>query len=279
MTDLLLLHEQARSLGELTQSYAQSLAECAQAGSAYGEALEKLAFKRDPRAEALWETSWHALSLEQLRQPVGPEKPPASPAVMPEGAADAPPPLPAGLSTIQQLLYTLAQGQAAAHSRLMELAESSHSLVSKALEALKESYRSDVRGVNDKYMERRVRSVVDHAFWLTPRWAACSKRRWRYSLSQAVAHRHAPEEATRFETEAAMWRRQWESTSPELVEVARRVKAEHAPKARTLRNAHSTGADVAHDRLRRCWPLGFSCSSRRLAKWELSSSVRSTNAL
>ena len=82
----------------------------------------------------------------------------------------------------------------------------------KALEALKEQYRQDVKGINEKYME--------------------SKRRWRYSLSQAVAHRHMPEEATRFETEATMWRRQWESTSPELVEAARKVKNEHGPKAR-----------------------------------------------
>jgi hypothetical protein len=87
--------------------------------------------------------------------------------------------------------------------------------VFKALEALKEAYKSDVRGINEKYME--------------------SKRRWRYSLSQAVAHRHMPEEATRFEAEATMWRRQWEGASPELVEAARKVKNDHAPKAsRTL---------------------------------------------
>jgi hypothetical protein len=67
-----------------------------------------------------------------------------------------------------------------------------------------------VKGVNDKYME--------------------SKRRWRYSLSQAVAHRHLPEEATRFEAEAAMWRRQWEGASPELVDAARKVKLDNTPK-------------------------------------------------
>ena len=124
-------------------------------------------------------------------------------------------PLPEGLSTIQQLLYTLAQGQLAAHAQLLEQAETSPGHVFKALEALKEAYKSDVRGINEKYME--------------------SKRRWRYSLSQAVAHRHMPEEATRFEAEATMWRRQWEGASPELVEAARKVKNDHAPKAsRTL---------------------------------------------
>ena len=123
-------------------------------------------------------------------------------------------PLPEGLSTIQQLLYTLAQGQLAAHARLLEQAETSPGHMFKALEALKEQYRQDVKGINEKYME--------------------SKRRWRYSLSQAVAHRHMPEEATRFETEATMWRRQWENTSPELVEAARKVKNEHGPKARGL---------------------------------------------
>jgi len=213
MTELLLLHEQARSLGELTTGYGQALAECAQAGNSFGDALDKLAFKRDPRAESLWETAWHAPLEQVLRQPGGPERPPAgAPAPPREGRAEAQP-LPPGLSTIQQLLYTLAQGQAAAHARLLELAEGSQTLVSKALEALKEAYRAEVRGVNDKYME--------------------TKRRWRYSLSQAVAHRHAPEEAARFEAEAAMWRRQWESASPELVEAARRVKAEHAPKVQS----------------------------------------------
>ena len=123
-------------------------------------------------------------------------------------------PLPEGLSTIQQLLYTLAQGQLAAHARLLEQAENSPGHMFKALEALKEQYRQDVKGINEKYME--------------------SKRRWRYSLSQAVAHRHMPEEATRFETEATMWRRQWENTSPELVEAARKVKNEHGPKVRLL---------------------------------------------
>ena len=106
----------------------------------------------------------------------------------------------------------MAQGQLAAHARLLEQAETSPGHMFKALEALKEQYRQDVKGINEKYME--------------------SKRRWRYSLSQAVAHRHMPEEATRFETEATMWRRQWESTSPELVEAARKVKNEHGPKAR-----------------------------------------------
>jgi hypothetical protein len=85
----------------------------------------------------------------------------------------------------------------------------------KALEALKEQYRLEVKGINDKYME--------------------SKRRWRYSLSQAVAHRHLPEEATRFEAEAAMWRRQWEGASPELVDAARKVKLDNTPKARATR--------------------------------------------
>jgi hypothetical protein len=119
-------------------------------------------------------------------------------------------PLPEGLSTIQQLLYTLAQGQLSSHARMLELAEASPGHLLKALEALKEQYKADVKGVNDKYME--------------------SKRRWRYSLSQAVAHRHLPEEATRFEAEAAMWRRQWEGASPELVEAARKVKLDNTPK-------------------------------------------------
>lgn len=216
MTELLLLHEQARSLGELTLSYSQTLAECAQGGQMFGESLNKLAYKRDPRTETLWETSWHALSLEQVvlrggQQGAGAAAAPAASA--PEGAAEGVgQPLPSGLSTIQQLLYTLGLGQAAAHARLMELAESSHMLVHKALDALKEQYRADVKGINDKYME--------------------SKRRWRYSLSQAVAHRHSPEEASRFESEAAAWRRQWEGASGELVEAARRVKNEHAPRVR-----------------------------------------------
>ena len=131
-------------------------------------------------------------------------------------------PLPEGLSTIQQLLYTLAQGQLAAHARLLEQAETSPGHMFKALEALKEQYRQDVKGINEKYME--------------------SKRRWRYSLSQAVAHRHMPEEAMRFETEATMWRKQWESTSPELVEAARKVKNEHGPKARPNGNALACSA-------------------------------------
>ncbi len=126
-------------------------------------------------------------------------------------------PLPEGLSTIQQLAYTLAQGQMAAHARLYEFAEQAPTPILKAFEALKEQYKSDVKGINDKYME--------------------SKRRWRYSLSQAVAHRHMPEEATRFESEASMWRRQWEGVSPELVEAARKVKLDHTPKVREGRSS------------------------------------------
>ena len=246
ITELLLLHEQARSLGELTLSYSQTLAECAQGGQMFGESLNKLAYKRDPRTETLWETSWHALSLEQVvlrggQQGTGAAAAPASSPSegAPEGAVT---PLPAGLSTIQQLLYTLGQGQLAAHARLMELAESSHMLVHKALDALKEQYRADVKGINDKYME--------------------SKRRWRYSLSPAVAHRHAPEEASRFESEAAAWRRQWEGASGELVEAARRVKNEHGPKVSALPLPEVVACAHLPGRSRRCWQPGCSCSSR-----------------
>ncbi len=159
------------------------------------------------------ETSWHALTLDQLLSRGGGGSSSSGGGGGGGGARGEPPPegpLPEGLSTIQQLLYTLAQGQLGAHARLLELAEGSPGHLLKALEALKEQYRSEVKGVNDKYME--------------------SKRRWRYSLSQAVAHRHLPEEATRFEAEAAMWRRQWEGASPELVEAARKVKLDNTPK-------------------------------------------------
>jgi len=213
MTELLLLHEQCRSLAELVLSYSQTLADAAQAGQAFGEALEKLSVKNDPRTETLLP---HALSLQMLARPLGQHVAPAGGSASPGAGSprrDAPPEqpsLPPGLSTIQQLLCTLSRGQTAAHTRLLELAEASPSLPLRALEALKASYASDVKALNDSYME--------------------AKRRWRYSLSQAVAHRHAPEEASRFESEAALWRRKWEATAPELVEAARRVTAEHTPR-------------------------------------------------
>lgn len=157
--------------------------------------------------------------------PLSPPLPLASSGIGGSSAFKEPPPegpLPDGLSTIQQLAFTLAQGQLSAHARMYEFAEQAPQPVLKAFDALKEQYKCEVKGVNDKYME--------------------SKRRWRYSLSQAVAHRHMPEEATRFEAEAQMWRRQWEGASPELVEAARKVKQEHTPKARTERAAHGAAA-------------------------------------
>ena len=118
--------------------------------------------------------------------------------------------LPPGLSTLQQLLHTLGAAQCGAHARLLEQAEASPGALLRALDALKEAYAANVRGVNEQYSE--------------------CKRRWRYSLSQAVAHRHLPEEAARFEAEAAMWRSQWEGASPELVHAARGVVGEHGPR-------------------------------------------------
>ena len=64
--------------------------------------------------------------------------------------------------------------------------------------------------MNDKYME--------------------AKRRWRYALNQAAAHRQLPEEAAKFDQEAVMWRRQWEACAPDIREHARRLRTEHQPK-------------------------------------------------
>jgi len=217
MTELLLLQEQARSMvrphavqptpvsrfcqGDLAMAYSHALADAAQAGGLFGESLRKLALKSDPRSESFGDSSWRALSLDQMMAP-GAAGPSGTGRKLPAEV-----PLPEGLPTFQSLLFTLGIAQEAAHARLLELAASSPGHLLRAAEALREAYRAEVRPVNEKYSE--------------------SKRRWRYSLSQAVAHRALPEEAARYEAEAAMWRRQWEGTSPELVSAAKKVKAEH----------------------------------------------------
>jgi hypothetical protein len=209
MTEVLLLYEQARSLSELASSYSHSLADAAQSAQMFGDSLQRLAAKRDPRTETLWAPTWRALSLEQLLKGGGPGGQGGG-----QGAWRDPPPdgapLPEGLSTQQQLLHVLGAAQQAAAAQQLSFAESSSQSLSKTFDALRSSYASDVKPSNDTYME--------------------SKRRWRYSLQQAAAHRHAPEEAQRFEQEAVMWRRQWENASLEVCDASRKVVAEHAPK-------------------------------------------------
>ena len=209
MSEVLLLYEQARSLSELASSYSHSLADAAQSAQMFGDSLQRLAAKRDPRTETLWAPTWRALSLEQLLK--------GGPGGQGVGAAgglrDPPPdgaPLPEGLSTQQQLLHVLGAAQQAAAAQQLAFAESSSQSLSKTFDALRGAYAADVKPSNDTYME--------------------SKRRWRYSLQQAAAHRHAPEEAQRFEQEAVMWRRQWENASLEVCDASRKLVAEHAPK-------------------------------------------------
>ena len=208
MTEVLLLYEQARSLSELASSYSHSLADAAQSAQMFGDSLQRLASKRDPRTETLWAPTWRALSLDQLLKGGGPGQGGG------QGAWKDPPPdgapLPEGLSTQQQLLHVLGAAQQAAAAQQLAFAESSSQSLSKTFDTLRSSYASDVKPSNDTYME--------------------SKRRWRYSLQQAAAHRHAPEEAQRFEQEAVMWRRQWENASLEVCDASRKVVAEHAPK-------------------------------------------------
>lgn len=50
--------------------------------------------------------------------------------------------MPEGLSTIQQLLWTMAQAQIAAHARMLELAETSPVHIAKAYEMLMEQYKA-----------------------------------------------------------------------------------------------------------------------------------------
>lgn len=82
--------------------------------------------------------------------------------------------------------------------------------ITKAFEMLMEQYKAELKPVNDKYME--------------------AKRRWRYALNQAAAHQQLPEERAKFEQEAVMWKRQWETCAPDIREVAKRIRAEHTPK-------------------------------------------------
>jgi len=210
MTEALLLYEQARSLSELASSYSHSLADAAQSAHMFGDSLQRLAAKRDPRTETLWAPTWRALSLEQLLKGA----PGVAPGAGAGGALRDPPadgsPLPEGLSTQQQLLYVLGCAQQAAAAQQISFAESSSQSLSKTFDSVRAAYASDVKPSNDTYME--------------------SKRRWRYSLQQAAAHRHAPEDAQRFEQEAVMWRRQWENASLEVCDAARKMVAEHAPK-------------------------------------------------
>lgn len=214
MTEVLLLYEQARSLSELASSYSHSLADAAQSAHMFGDSLQRLAAKRDPRTETLWAPTWRALSLEQLLK-VGPSGGGGGAGGGGGGGAWRDPPadgspLPEGLSTQQQLLHVLGCAQQAAAQQQLGFAESSSQSLSKTFDALRAAYAADVKPSNDTYME--------------------SKRRWRYSLQQAAAHRHAPEEAQRFEQEAVMWRRQWENASLEVCDAARKLVGEHAPR-------------------------------------------------
>jgi hypothetical protein len=207
MSEVLLLYEQARSLTECASSYSHALADFSQNSHMFGDSLQRLASKRDPRTETLWAPTWRALSLDQLLKGQGQGQ--QGPATLKEPPPDGSP-LPEGLSTTQQLLHVLGCAQQAAAQQQLVFAETGSQSLSRCFDSLRAAYAADVKPSNDTYME--------------------SKRRWRYSLQQAAAHRHAPEEAQRFEQEATTWRRQWENASLEVCEAARKLVAEHSPR-------------------------------------------------